>query len=114
MATIYFFQALFYRLRARSTRLIDICRDAKIGAPGRSDNPTWNLVGASLIIHSIGEALALGVDAHILWAVGRLAIRDGDCVTVWLACAHRTSIQVGPIALPFRLWKEVFFEFLVS
>ena len=24
MATIYFFQALFYRLRARSTRLIDI------------------------------------------------------------------------------------------
>ena len=40
MATIYFFQALFYRLWTCSTRLINICRDAKIGAPGRPDNTT--------------------------------------------------------------------------
>ena len=115
MSTFYFLQTLFDA--CWSTRLIiHVSSDTEIRAAGWANNTTGTLMRATLIVDLSCKTLtlSLAINAHILWSIRRLSIRNCDGVAIRFAGAHGASIKVGTVTLSFCLLQEVLFEFLIS
>ena len=83
--------------------MINVASHAEIRASSRANYSAGALMGPALVVYLGCKALPLAIHAHIFRSIRRFAIRDSDSVAVWLASAHRTSIEIGSIALALSL-----------